>query len=497
MTRKALIIGSGVSGMTTAVILAKAGIQVTVLEQHAKVGGLMQTYRRNGCRFPTGVHSLGAMNEGEILWRYFKYLGLLDLVRLRPLDDDAFLECSFPGQVFLIPPNRERFRENLLTAFPGEEYAVESFFRDLQAVVAQFPLYNLDGNTERFPNELASRSLQAYLDALSACTPLKSVLSSTNPLIGVAPAECPLYAHFLILDSFLRGSCRIDENHMLLADAFVAVLRGHGADIRSQARVVEILYDSEGVRGARLADGECLTADTVLFTGHPKQLLALCQVPGVLRPAYRQRIEAATDTAGVFGVGIAWGGDVCPFAGHDAVLYRTWDTGAHYTDRFVHTERAPLMVYCTASAPPGNGAYSLLALCLSDYVEWEPWADTFTGRRPAQYQRLKESAARRVISIMEERWPGIERQSQIVDTYTPLTLRDYLLSPQGSAYGISKSAKDLASRFSAVTRIKGLYLAGQSIILPGVLGAIISSVNACSHILGYAYLTEEIGKCSQ
>jgi phytoene dehydrogenase-like protein len=437
------------------------------------------------------------MDEGQILWRYFKYLGLLDLIRLLPMDADGFLECCFPDRIVRIPPSTERFRTELLAAFPEEQPAIERFFEDLGTIVAQFALYNLGGSPELFPAGSAVRPLQAYLDSLTTCMPLTAALSCTNPLIGVAPAECPLYAHFLVLDSFLRGSWRVDETHVRLADAFVRVLSGYAAGIRTDARVVEILYDSSGVRGVRLADGECLAGDIVVFTGHPRQLVALCRQPGGLRPAFRERIEAAFDTAGAFGVGMAWDGEACPLAGHDTVIYDTWDVGAQYGSLFVRDERAPRMVYCTGTGRRTDGGHPVLALCLSAYSEWERWADTHTGQRPKEYHETKEAAARRVISVMEKRWPGVATRIRVVDTYTPLTLRDHLLSPGGSAYGLSKSVQNPGARVNAATRIKGLFLAGQSVILPGVLGAVISSVNACSYVLGYEHLTAEIRKHTQ
>ena len=52
MRYDAVIIGSGVSGMTAAIILAKEGRRVLVLEQHSKPGGLMQHFRRKALVFP-------------------------------------------------------------------------------------------------------------------------------------------------------------------------------------------------------------------------------------------------------------------------------------------------------------------------------------------------------------------------------------------------------------------------------------------------------------
>ena len=62
----------------TGALLAKEGYQVTVLEKNAIIGGGLQTFKRNGVRFPTGMHIFGGFQEGGNLRKIFAYLGVLD-----------------------------------------------------------------------------------------------------------------------------------------------------------------------------------------------------------------------------------------------------------------------------------------------------------------------------------------------------------------------------------------------------------------------------------
>ncbi len=54
-----------------------------------------------------------------------------------------------------------------------------------------------------------------------------------------------------------------------------------------------------------------------------------------------------------------------------------------------------------------------------------------------------------------------------------------------------------SSQFTAATKVKNLFLGGQSIIQPGVMGALISGVHACAVILGQDYLVDKIVKATQ
>ena len=74
-------------------------------------------------------------------------------------------------------------------------------------------------------------------------------------------------------------------------------------------------------------------------------------------------------------------------------------------------------------------------------------------------------------------------------------MRYHTLSPVGSAYGLRKSTRPgLSGRISTATRVRGLVIAGQSIVLPGVVGTVIGSVDACTSIVGRRGLVERIAR---
>ena len=75
----AVVIGAGLGGLLSGVILSRAGYRVTVLEKGARPGGCLQTFTRDGLRFDTGFHSVAGLEEGGPLERIFRPLGLMDL----------------------------------------------------------------------------------------------------------------------------------------------------------------------------------------------------------------------------------------------------------------------------------------------------------------------------------------------------------------------------------------------------------------------------------
>ena len=497
MDYDAIIIGSGVGGMTAGLLLRKEGMRVLVLEQAAELGGLLRVFRRGGCVFPTGVHCLGSLAPGQILWRYLRYAGVLDRVHLVQMDADGFEDYRFPDLDFRVPSDAGRFRQRLLERFPSERSAIDRFFADMRRVVGHFALYNLPGALEESPTELDVQPLQAYLDDLTSSAELKAILTAANPLYGVEPAACPLYVHFLVLDSMLNSAWRVAENRTPLADAFVAALKAAGVDARASARVVAVEQDAGAVRGVRLESGEAISGRLVVFTGHPRQLAELCG--SGLRPAYVNRIAEMPETPGLFGVCLAWKNERSPFARSDVIVYNSLNTGRQYDQESVLSGgELPHMVYCHGSAEPSGGGYSVVGLCALSARELQPYWHTRLGARSPEYraakQGLAERIAARIAAMIAERWPESAADARIVDSFTSLTFRDYTLTPEGSAFGIKKQVNAVRSRIAAATRIKGLYLAGQNLVLPGVLGTVISSVDACGVILGRQYLVDKIVK---
>ena len=70
-----VVVGSGIAGLTAAVILAKEGYKVLVLEQHYRPGGFTHTFKRKGGYFwDVGVHYVGNADKGEAIRPIFNYL---------------------------------------------------------------------------------------------------------------------------------------------------------------------------------------------------------------------------------------------------------------------------------------------------------------------------------------------------------------------------------------------------------------------------------------
>ncbi len=90
--------------------------------------------------------------------------------------------------------------------------------------------------------------------------------------------------------------------------------------------------------------------------------------------------------------------------------------------------------------------------------------------------------------------PALHNQIDQCVLATPLTLRDYMYSHSGALYGAQRVVDEYP--LQVTTRIDGLYLSGQALVAPGVMGAMISAFNSCGTILGRERLIGELKKCN-
>ena len=71
-----IVVGSGISGMTLALLLGLNGHSVLLVEKNRRIGGSMARFYRNGIPFDTGFHFTGGFYRNGILHDMLRVLGI-------------------------------------------------------------------------------------------------------------------------------------------------------------------------------------------------------------------------------------------------------------------------------------------------------------------------------------------------------------------------------------------------------------------------------------
>ena len=120
-----IIIGSGMSGLTTAALLAQHGQKVLVLEKHFKAGGFTHTFKRKNYEWDVGIHYIGEVhNQKSYARRLFDRVtdGKLQWAKM----DDNYDRIIFPNETydFIAPKEKFIIRLDQQTDLTGDDSKV-------------------------------------------------------------------------------------------------------------------------------------------------------------------------------------------------------------------------------------------------------------------------------------------------------------------------------------------------------------------------------------
>ena len=478
--QETVVIGAGAAGLTTALLLARLGdgSRVTVIDRNPEPGGLMRSFTRGGVACSVGVHYISAFAPGQPLRQVYDALGVTDRIpaeRMGTGPDGIIDRYVFDDLTFDLPSSFEAYERALLATFPSEGAAIRTVIealRDVGVLVNRLDSV-LPTNAERLPIGVRRSCKEVFADA-GCSRALRGVLSVPTALLGVSGGECPFVQYAAAHASYLLSAWRLRISGAQMADVLVDRLRALGGTLVSGEEVGHIEIADRCVTGVITASGRRIPASTVVAAVHPK-ILAAITAPGALRPAYRSRVERLRETPGVVVVHAIIDGERHPPQPHNT--YRVWldEEGL---------ARDSLFLQLLPSGRPGQTL--LIAVVGSEHRAWEAWAQTQTGRRGPAYAAAK---ARRAEQMLDEaaRVLGDLRLLKTLDCFTPLSLRDWVGSPLGGAYGISRSARRFIETATLHrTGIGGLHLTGQSALAPGILGVTLGAVRTAAEIAGRA-----------
>ncbi len=496
MKREVVVIGAGVSGMTSAIVMARNGYRVTLLEKSGRTSPLLRGFSREGVHFDTGFHYTGGMGRGEPLDLFLRYLGLSGRVKPCPFRESGFdvLRCLKEGFEFHFPSGYDAIRERLTETFPREKGAVEEYLRRVKATLESVPYLNpgkaLDSGFTL--GRVLGPTLKDTLDSLTGDPLLKALLSMHCLLYGVSPEEVSFLQHACIVGNYYLSACGIEGGGRGLARGFDERLEELGVDVRCGSAVAGLSVTSRGeLSGARLADGSFLPCDGCIATVHPRLLLDMVP-PASFRPVYRKRMEGLEETVSAFMLYSVSDAPLPSLAGRNVFVFPGAD--AIYGLGGRPLDESPL--YITAAYRDGDGdprGFIGITPALPEHTG--KWEGSTAGRRPEEYRSFKQGVVARIQRLVESACPELDGATRPVEGSTPLTLRDFYNTPLGGLYGVKHKAGQYNP--GSTTRIKGLFLAGQAVTSPGIMGAILSGFLACGNILGHDNLIKELAACRQ
>jgi all-trans-retinol 13,14-reductase len=238
-----LVIGSGLGGLVSALILAKEGLKVCVLEKNNQYGGNLQTFSRDKLIFDTGVHYLGGLSKGQNLHSFFSYLEIMDNLELQKMDEDAYDRITF-GDDEVEYPHAQGYRnfvDQLSKHFPEERQNLETYCQEIQDICNAFPRYNVVGKNN-YNEEILHLNTKRFIESITSDQKLQSVLLGSNFLYGGNSEDVPFYVHALTVNSYIQSAFKCIRGGSQISKLLIRKLREYGAEVHKHSEVSELIF---------------------------------------------------------------------------------------------------------------------------------------------------------------------------------------------------------------------------------------------------------------
>ena len=490
-----IIIGGGIGGLASGIILSKEGLSVCVLEQHSVIGGCLQSFKRHGRTLDTGMHYIGSMGKDQIMYQYFKYFGITDDLRLHKLNDDGFDYFHFSdGESYCHAAGNERFVDTLSRRFPEDRKGIETIVNHMQnigdmiapEVLRSGKLYNRGGKDYTTVSAYSEieRNINNYR--------LRNVMAGNTGLYAGDKLTTSMYEYGVITHSYIQGAYAFEDGSQQLADLMVRQIERNGGEVRLNARVEKIHLEGDKAEYVELTSGERIFGERIISSIHPSTTFSILENNTVYKKAFFTRMNSLANTYGIFTTYLLMKPNTVKYENSNHFYFNINDVWS--LDYMYKGANIPGVLMCMQ--PNSRNQYTDVISLLTPmpFEQCARWADTTIGRRGDDYKAFKEHFGNAVIDFVSQFNPNLKENIEFIHTASPLTYRDYTSTPEGSAYGLVKDCRNpLASLVFARTKISNLLITGQSLNIHGCLGATISAAVTCSEILGEEYLAKKIG----
>ena len=272
MSKRVLIIGAGPGGLAAAMLLARSGLQVTVLERSSDVGGRTSTIRGNGFRFDLGPTFF---LYPRVLAEIFQAVGrdLRDEVELVRLDPQYRLIFGSGGEL-LATPDVERMERAIAALSPADAASFRSFLADNRVKLASFKTcletpFRGWRDVLRWPMLKLLPLLRPWLSLDQELARyfrdprVRLAFSFQSKYLGMSPFKCPSLFSILSYLEYEYGVHHPIGGCGAVTQAMARIVTELGGEIRLDEPVEEVLFDRRRAVGVRTPEG-CYKADAVI-----------------------------------------------------------------------------------------------------------------------------------------------------------------------------------------------------------------------------------------
>jgi all-trans-retinol 13,14-reductase len=499
----AVVIGSGIGGLTTAALLSELGQKVCVLEQHYTAGGYTHSYERAGYEWDVGVHYIGDVGAPTRTRKLFDFLsdGKLEWA---PMDDE-YDRFYIGDKVFSTRAGKQEFRDNLVAQFPNEEVAIDRYMELLTETSGALNTFAMNRAAKPWQRalakpfmkslDLAFRNTYEVLSELTDNQDLIAVITGQWGDMGLPPKKSAFMVHAMIARHYLYGGFYPVGGSWRIAETIIPKIQKAGGEVFTYARVAEILIENGKVKGVEMQDGHVINCATVISSaGIDNTFNHLLPDQVVEASGYKTKLPSVKPSFAHLCVYIGLKGtaEELQLPKTNFWIYPSNDSSAA-VDAFLADINKPFpVVYISfpsakdpdyANRHPGTSTIEIVAPAPYDW--FKKWEGTTWGKRGQDYELFKEELTYRLLEQLYDKLPHLEGKIDYYETSTPLSTDWFSNYHHGELYGLDHDVERLQQDWLGPrTKIPGLWLTGQDTLTCGVTGAMMAGMLTTTAMVG-------------
>jgi len=494
----AIIIGSGIGGLSCAASLAMCNYKVLVLEKNRALGGSMGAFTEpetGNWTWSQGVQWVCDYSRTSVDYMLLKAITDGN-ISFSPLDDECQIKY-FPDldYQFTFINDKGKLKEKLKSEFPDETKKIDQYFKYLDILAKKAGMFSLP---KMFSPAIAKfmfwfsrtfkmlphmdKSVPEVLDNVLQIEDkkLRAILLSFSHYFGIPLDETPFPFYAYAQNMQFNGMYYPDGGGQALVDALVAPINRKGGEVRQASGVKRILFKDNKAIGVETEHGIDMYADTIISSiGIKETLFGL--VPKEEHPARLVKALAKHKSVPSFLlVLIGFEGDISSFGikrcAYKTIIGNPSTMSRNPMEKGWVCDDVTIVLPSLLNVEHQNPDYHTATMHHETKYEY---FERYEGKKDSdEYKQITEQIKEHFLNHLNERFPGIREHVGYSRLITPLDVKSWTHHDKGSMFGIDIQKAD-NPELSPRSGMKNLFFTGEDIFAHGLTplnGVITASV---------------------
>lgn len=483
-----LIVGSGLSALVFAALMAKSGKKVQVLEAHEHPGGFGHTFTMaKKYQFNAQLHYVWNCGEGQPVNQVLKKLNLDQKVTFERYDPDGFDHMRMPGYSLQIPSNSEKLIQRLSDLFPQNIKQIRNFILEVnktseglerlaRPIIFSQLIRNL-GSVFCALKYLHS-TLQDVFDQFQLPLEAQTLLALQWPDFLLPPNQLSFYAWVILFTGYQKGAFYPTKHFESVINSLVKVIEENDGEVLLNHEVTSFILRDKAVMGVKAKNSR--SQQTKEFIGNkiicnidPKKAAKMIGLDNFSK-TIRQKLDYDYSPSNFMAYCVVQDIDLRDYG------FGKWNT-FHSGHRDLNEAFEQMYVKNDFSNP--SFAITTPTLLTQEYpdcpegcqiIEFLTVANYgyFKQLRESDlkaYRQKKEEILESILDIVEKNYiPDLRKYIVFKITGSPTTNERFCWCPKGNSYGSSLTPQNMGmGRLNDETSLKNFYFCNASSGYPG------------------------------